>query len=283
MSESSSRVVGPVTLIVSDLARSLDFYQSALGLQLHSRNQNTATLGVGADDLLVLEERPNAPRPRHSTGLYHVAILLPSRQALARQVAHFVEHGIPLQGVADHLVSEALYLADPDGNGLEIYRDRPREQWKYDAGQIRMTTDPLDVEDLMSDLGNEGDAWQGMPPGTSVGHVHLRVSDLPKAEQFYRNVLGFDLMTRYGNAASFLSKAGYHHHLGLNTWQSLGAPPAPAGAIGLKHFVHHVDSQSLEKIKTASAAHQAPVDETSSGPMLTDPSGNRILLARLDR
>ena len=153
------------------------------------------------------------------------------------------------------------------------------QQWTYDAGQIRMTTDPLDVEDLMSEVGDEGDAWQGMPPATSVGHIHLRVSDLLKAEQFYRDVLGFDLMTRYGNAAAFLSKAGYHHHLGLNTWQSLGAPPPPAGAIGLKHFaLQFPDEQSLRKAVAAAKARHALVEETAAGTIIEDPSGNKVML-----
>ncbi len=222
-------VVGPVALRVASLARSTDFYRQVLGLRVHREGDASAALGAGGDDLLRLEEDPAAPRPRGTTGLYHFALLLPSRRALARQLWRLLQAGVRPQGVADHLVSEAIYLADPDGNGIELYRDRPRDEWVYDGGQIRMTTDPLDLDGLLAELGDPEERLQGIAPGTVMGHVHLRVSDVAAAEAFYRDVLGFDVTTRFGSSASFLSKGGYHHHIGLNTWESLGAPAPPAG------------------------------------------------------
>jgi catechol 2,3-dioxygenase len=255
-------IIGPVTLNVANLANSLGFYRDALGLKIHRNDGTSASLGAGGEDLLILEEHPGAARPRHSTGLFHFAILLPSRLELAKKLGHLVATRTPLQGMSDHLVSEAIYLADPEGNGIELYRDRPREDWIYDQSQLRMTTDPLDVDGLLAELDEDDDdhAYRAMPPEAVMGHVHLRVSDLPAAEAFYRDTLGFDVTTRYGNSASFLSKNGYHHHLGLNTWNSLGAPPPPPGSLGLKHFAIH--------------------DPTLTAPRtLLDPSGNQIVFS----
>jgi catechol 2,3-dioxygenase len=269
-------IIGPVTLNVANLANTLGFYRDALGLKIHRDNVTSASLGAGAEDLLTLEEHPAAPRPRHSTGLYHFAILLPSRLELAKKLGHLLATRTPLQGMSDHLVSEAVYLADPEGNGIELYRDRPRNEWIYDQGQLRMTTDPLDVDGLLAELdeNDDEDAYRAMPPETVMGHVHLRVSDLPAAEAFYRDTLGFDVTTRYGDAASFLSKNGYHHHLGLNTWNSLSAPSAPAGSLGLKHFlVRHNDPKRLDQLRAGGAA---PVGVAVS---IQDPSGNTLVLA----
>ncbi|HEV2405643.1 MAG TPA: VOC family protein, partial [Ktedonobacterales bacterium] len=175
-------------------------------------------------------------KPPRTTGLYHVAILLPTRLDLGRTLRRLVESDYPLQGASDHLVSEALYLADPDGNGLEIYRDRPREQWPRVGDQIAMDTLPLDLRALMREAIADGQEWTGVAPGTRIGHVHLQVADLDRAVSFYRDTLGFDLMARMGNSAAFLSAGGYHHHIGLNTWGTAGAPQAPADAVGLRSF-----------------------------------------------
>jgi catechol 2,3-dioxygenase len=227
-------VMGPVELTVRDLAGMLEFYQRSIGLKLLQRTGNIASLGVSDQVLLTLLEDRQARHPGRTTGLYHVAILLPSRVALARQLNHLVKTGVYLQGAADHLVSEALYLADPEGNGLELYRDRPRSQWPHEHGQLRMASDPLDIDGLLAEPQLHSEPWNGLPDGTVMGHVHLRVSDLPDAENFYRTVLGMDIMVRFGHSASFLSYGGYHHHIGINTWGSLGRPPAPTGSQGLK-------------------------------------------------
>ena len=271
----SHRVVGPVTLIVNDLHRCIEFYRDKLGMKLLKSEGPRTTLGAGELELLHLEENPSAPRAGRSTGLYHFAILLPTRADLARQLRRILESGIQLHGAADHDVSEALYLADPEGNGIEIYRDRPREQWEYSGGQVRMGTGDLDLRGL---LASADDGGAEMAAGTIMGHVHLRVSDLPAAEAFYRDVLGFDVTTRYGNQATFLSKFGYHHHLGLNTWGSLNAPPPPEGAAGLKHYVVYAQgAEEMARIESKAAEKGIDLLKERSGLRLRDPSGNHIL------
>lgn len=210
---------GTVDLRVSDLQQSLTFYQQVLGLHVLSRGDDRAELGpAGAGTpLLRLHERRGAHRvPRQGRfGLYHFAILLPDRASLGRFVAHLAEIGARA-GAADHLVSEALYLHDPDGLGIEVYADRPRDTWQVEAGELRMTTLPLDVPGLVSAGGRE--PWSGMPAGTTMGHVHLHVGDLTRASDFYHAALGLDTMVWSYTGALFLAAGGYHHHLGLNTW-----------------------------------------------------------------
>src|SRR5574341_1976790 len=223
--------LGSVHLTVSDLDRSLQFYGSALGLRTRRREEAVAELGTGTASLLILWERAGAkPRPRHTSGLYHFAILLPSRADLARALQRLLEARYPIDGASDHLVSEAVYLADPDGNGIEIYADRSRRALPVRDGQLRMDTLPLDLEDLMNEVQAGPPAATGLPEATRIGHIHLHVADLATAEAFYRDVLGFDLMVRYGSSASFLSAGGYHHHIGVNTWAGAGAPPPPPDA-----------------------------------------------------
>ncbi len=218
--------LGRVRLQIADLERSLAFYNDVLGFRTLEQSDNRAALGASdADSTLVeLVERPGArsvPR-RGRLGLYHIAYLLPERAALARFVRHLADTGVPA-GMSDHLVSEAIYLADPDGLGIEVYADRPRSTWRQDGKQIVMATKPLDVRDLLQAAGNE--AWTGAPAGTVVGHIHLHVSDLDRAASLYHSALGLDKVVWDYPGALFLSAGGYHHHLGLNTWAS-GAAPA---------------------------------------------------------
>jgi len=267
--------IGEVHLTISDLDRSVRFYQSHLGFTLHRRDGATAALGAGADDLLVLSQCETAPRVRGTTGLYHFAILVPSRADLARALRRLVGTDTVLQGAADHGVSEALYLADPDGNGIEVYRDRPRAEWPYVGGALRMGADPMDLERLLGE--SDGDA-QGLASGTVIGHVHLHVSRLPDAERFYVDVLGFELMQRYGPSALFVSAGGYHHHIGLNTWAGVGAPPPPPGAIGLRHFVVRLpDNHALAAIADRLRAAEVPFESRNDGVLTRDPAGNALL------
>ena len=272
-------VPGTVHLTISDLARSLDFYQSALGLRVHRQDAGTAALGAGGDDLLELVELPGARPARGSTGLYHFAILLPSRLDLARALHRLAETRTPVQGFADHLVSEAIYVPDPDGNGIELYRDRPRDEWIWDGAAVRMATDSLDVDGLLAELQGDEAPYNGMPPGTVMGHVHLHVSDLAAAQQFYCDVLGFDLITRYGGAALFVSAGGYHHHIGLNTWAGVGAPPPPPDAVGLRYFdIVLPDAPALNDVLARVEEAGLATEPHEGGVLLHDPSRNGVLL-----
>ena len=268
--------IGEVHLTISDLDRSIRFYQSHLGLHLHSRDGRLARLGAaGGAGLLVLEQCESAPRVRGTTGLYHFAILVPSRADLSRALRRLVETETVMQGAADHGVSEALYLADPDGNGIEIYRDRPRAEWPVVDGRLRMIADPVDFDALLAEPGGDGGA--GLATATAMGHVHLHVSALDAAQHFYVDILGFDLMQRYGPSALFVSAGGYHHHIGLTPWAGVGAPPPPPGAIGLKHFVVRLSSdEELRRLLDRLHAADVAVDVTGDGARVRDPSYNSI-------
>ena len=234
--------IGRVSLTVRDLDRSVLFYRDVLGLtETGSPKEGAASAAIalgapGGRQLIELHENTNAiPKPRRSTGLYHFAILVPSRPALGRSLRRLSEKHYPLTGAADHLVSEALYLDDPDGLGIEIYRDRPRAEWPARNGQLVMATDPLDLQGVFDEPGAET-PWTGLDAGTVIGHVHLHVPHLEAAEQFYCGRIGFEPTVRGYPGALFVAAGGYHHHLGLNTWTGIGAPPPPEDAVGLRAF-----------------------------------------------
>lgn len=270
---------GIVSLTVSNLERSLDFYQNVLGFQLNQQDGGTATLGTGGVDLILLQGDPGARKVSRTTGLYHFAILVPTRLDLAFVLRRIAETRTPVTGFADHLVSEAVYLLDPDGNGIEIYRDRPRDTWRDANGTLRMGTDPLDVEGLLSELEGQGESWSGLPYGTRLGHIHLHVADLESAVRFYRDVLGFDLIMRYGPSAAFLSTGGYHHHIGVNTWNGTSAPQPPEDSVGLRYYSLYLpDTNSLEALQSHLERTGIPFEKNGAGVWLHDPSANRILL-----
>jgi len=271
--------IGAVHLTIRDLDRSIRFYETHLGFTLRRRDDRIAILGAGGPDLLVLTQSAQAPRVHGTTGLYHFAVLVPSRADLARALRRLVGTDTVMQGAADHGVSEALYLADVDGTGIEIYRDRPRTEWPFVGGRLRMRTEPLDFEDVLSAAGEPG---AGLAPGTVVGHVHLHVSKLDEAQRFYVDVLGFDLMQRYGPSALFVSAGGYHHHIGLNTWAGVGAPPPPPGAIGLDHFDVVLPSEAaVAALAARIAAAGIPVGSVGGGILVRDPAGNAIRVTSL--
>ena len=227
--------IASATLSVGDIERSLHFYRDLAGLRVLSTDGNTVALGAGAEPILYLvEEKGAAPPPPRATGLYHTAILYPDRAALARVVTHIASKQYPFSGASDHLVSEAFYLDDPDGLGVELYRDRPRNEWKWDGDKIQMASLPLDIDDVLATADRPFDVAQ---EGTRIGHIHLKVSDIAKAEAFYCDDAGFLPMARFGASATFLAADGYHHHIGANTWHSLAASPAPGGHAGLRAFV----------------------------------------------
>jgi catechol 2,3-dioxygenase len=269
--------IGDVHLTISNLDRSVRFYEAHLGFVTHRRDARNAWLGAGGSDLLVLSQCETAPRVRGTTGLYHFAVLVPSRRDLGRALRRMIETDTVLQGVADHGVSEALYLADPDGNGIEIYRDRPRPEWPFVDGRLQMGADPLDLDAILAE--NDGRDGHGLASGTVIGHVHLHVSRLADAERFYVDVLGFELMQRYGPSALFVSAGGYHHHIGLNTWAGVGAPPPPSGAIGLRHFVVKMPGDAARAaVEHRVRAAGIPIEPASEGIVVRDPAGNAILL-----
>jgi len=276
--------LGPAHLIVSDLDRSVEFYTKVLGFTLGAREGDTAHLMIADNPepvLLLTAVQGARPKPLRSTGLYHVAILLPDRTELAHALRRLVQAEYPLQGASDHLVSEALYLADPDGNGLEIYRDRPREEWQYRPdGQIEMDTLPLDLQSLLRESVAEEQARPRMGSGTKVGHVHLHVAHLAPAVAFYRDVIGFDVMVGYIPTAAFLSAGGYHHHLALNTWAGVGAPQPPANAVGIRVFdVDLPADDALAAIVSRLRDARVAFEEQPDGAILThDPSGNAVRL-----
>lgn len=273
--------VGPVFLTVSDLQRSERFYRDVLGFKPQpGRGDSLVLTADGKTPILNLKGDPAAPaRPRRTTGLYHFAVLMPSRPDLAHSLRRLAEMGYPIQGGTDHLVSEAIYLADPDGNGIELYRDRPREGWERLDGEIHMESDPLDYEGILGALNAHEQPWKGLAPETRMGHVHLNVADLAMTEAFYCSVLGFDVMLRRATGALFISAGGYHHHLGLNIWDGAGSPPPPAGAIGLRHYsIRLPDARELEIVAGRLREAGIRVEEVGEGFLVRDPSQNGILL-----
>lgn len=270
--------LGPVHLNVADLDRQIRFYEDVIGLRLQRKNGSTAALGGGEQDLLILHHVPGASRPARATGLYHFALLVPDRAALARALRHLVATQTPLQGFADHYVSEAIYLPDAEGNGIELYADRPREAWEYRGDWLHIGTAPLDIEALLREIEGEHTPWRGLPAGTTMGHVHLHVADIAATEAFYLNLLDMDVMARMPSA-TFLSWEGYHHHLGANTWNGVGAPPPPPDAAGLRWATFHLpDSAALDDAHARLEAAGAPLEARDEGWLARDPAGNGLLL-----
>ena len=266
--------LGPVHLSVAEIPRSLDYYRTVVGLDLLEQGAGLATLGAGGVPLLVLHEEPGARPADGFAGLFHFALLVPDRPSLARWLAHAARERVRLEGLSDHDVSEAIYLRDPDRHGIEIYADRPRELWDGEVRQ-RLTTIPLDVESLLGELEDPGsEPFDGLPAGTGMGHVHLRVADVPAAVDFYRDRLGFELMAQLGAQAAFLAAGGYHHHIGANTWESAGRPPAPEGTARLLHATVVLPDEAARSAVVDGLEHE----DHDEGPLVRDPSGNALVL-----
>lgn len=268
--------IGYLELQVSDLADSLAFYQEFMGFALLEREGNTAKLTTdGAVPQLVLTEVEDfVPRPNRTTGLYHFAVLVPTRQDLALWFMHAAQEGYPLQGASDHQYSEAIYLADPDGNGIEVYADRDSSQWQRDGrGGYIGGTAPLDLQNLLSEL--EEKEWNGLPGGTRIGHMHIQVSNIVESERFYIEALGFDIVAKDTHML-FVSKDAYHHHIGMNTWEGQGLPQPPEHALGLKQFTIHFTEEEFQDAKSQ-LDHLGYLYRANSQQIeVTDPSGNNI-------
>jgi catechol 2,3-dioxygenase len=266
--------MGAVELTVADLDRAIEFYERVLGLRVLERADDRASVGAGTE-LVALVEEPGVRSARGYSGLYHYALLVPERADLARWLAHVAREHIPLSGASDHFVSEAIYLRDPDDHGIEVYRDRPREHWENQVH--RLTTLPLDVDDLLAQA--TGESFEGLAERTTMGHVHLSVAEIPETVGFYRDVLGFDLMVALAGQAAFLSAGGYHHHVGANVWESLGAPSAPSGTARLRHAtVVLPDAAERDRVaaRVAAAGHEPEL--RLDGVVVRDPAGNALLL-----
>jgi len=276
----ASTAVGAVHLSVSDLARSVAYYREVVGLALIDEQPGVARLAAGSRELLNLRELPGGSPDLPSTGLYHFALLVPDRADLARWLLHAARDRVALTGLSDHFVSEALYLSDPDGHGIEIYWDRPRELWE---GQVagRLTTVPLDIDSLIGELPDpDAERFESLPAGTVMGHVHLKVSDLDGTVAFYRDILGFGLMARLASSAAFLGAGGYHHHIGANTWESAGASrPRPGHTSLLMATIVVPDASERDRVLARVRDAERPISDTEAGPVLEDPSGNQLLLA----
>ena len=272
--------VGQVHIKVSDLQRSLGFYREIIGFDVLEESKQKAVLTADGKVPLLVIEQPDFPEPKQprTTGLYHFALLLPDRKELAKALVHLLQSGYPLDGAADHFVSEALYLADPDGNGIEIYADRPDHTWKWDQGEVVMGTEALDAQGLIKE--DDGKPWTGLPQQTVMGHIHLHVSDLAEAEHFYLQGLGFEGVLSYGKQALFTSTGRYHHHIGLNTWNGIGAPAPSENSSGLKSFTLVLPSNEALK-ETADRLEKmgAYVKEEAGEVITRDPAGNVIILS----
>ena len=270
--------MGPVFLTVADLDRTIDYWTKTVGLVVLERGANEALLGSDERVLVAFREVPGARPAPQATGLFHVALLVPEREDLARWLAHAIADRAALAGASDHYVSEALYLRDPDHHGIEIYADRPRELW--DGHVDRMTTDPLDVEGLLGVLDDPAaPEWEALPAGTIVGHTHLQVASIPDTLAFYRDLLEFGEMVTFGTQATFLSAGGYHHHLGGNTWNSLGAGPPPEGAAALERATIVLPGAAERDRLVSKVANGGQEPETrEDGVQVRDPSGNAIVL-----
>jgi catechol 2,3-dioxygenase len=270
--------MGAVELSVADLDRTLDYWQRVVGLRVLDRHNGNASLGTDTELVRFVEEPGSRPADGH-TGLYHVALLVPDRPSLARWLAHAARNQVHLEGLSDHDVSEAIYLRDPDRHGIEIYADRPRELWEGHVGE-RLTTLPLDVENLLAELADPAtEPFDGLPDGTAMGHVHLRVADVDSTVAFYRDVLGMGLMAQLGAAAAFLSAGGYHHHIGGNTWESRGAAPAGPGFATLRlATIVLPDAAERDRVAARVADSGQEPQARPDGVLVRDPSGNLMLL-----
>jgi catechol 2,3-dioxygenase len=272
--------MGAVELTVADLDRSLRYYGGQVGLELLRRDGRTASLGAGGAELLGLVEEPGASPAGRYAGLFHFAVRVPERADLARWLAHAARDHVQLVGLSDHFVSEAIYLTDPDGHGIEIYHDRPRDVWEGRVAS-RLTTEPLDVADLLGELDDPAsEPFDRLPAGTDMGHVHLQVADVEESVAFYRDVLGFELMAELFRSAAFLGAGGYHHHVGANVWHSRGAPTAPSGTAALRHATIFLSSEAdrdLAAARVADAGGEPAVGD--GGVLVRDPSGIALRLS----
>jgi catechol 2,3-dioxygenase len=270
--------IGAVGLKARDLPRLTDFYAGPIGLQVIDRDSKTARLGAGGVTLLELQAAPDAkPDDPRTAGLYHTAFLQPTRGDLARWLVHVARNRVPLTGASDHAVSEAIYLDDPEGNGIEVYRDRLPEEWRWSGDRIRMTTERLDLDNLAADAGAA--PYTGAPDGLRIGHIHLRVGDIDQAQRFYSGAVGLDVTAGRGGAL-FMSSGRYHHHVGSNVWHSAGAGTRDDDRAGLAWFTMEGDAEALAAVRKRLTGANIATEETAAGLEARDPWGTRVRFAQ---
>jgi catechol 2,3-dioxygenase len=269
--------IDAVGMTVRDLDRLTAYYRDLLGLTVQKHTRQVARLGVDGVTLLELSHRPDAlPDDPREAGLYHTAFVMPTRADLARWILHAVKNRVPITGASDHDVSEAIYLDDPEGNGVEVYSDRPRETWRRDGESIFQKTDPLDIDAIVREIDPATTTYASAPEGLRIGHIHLRVGNIARAEKFYNGALGLDV-TRRRNGAAFLSSGGYHHHVAVNTWHSNGARARDGRRAGLAWFSMEINDQTtLDGLRERLGAAGATIDAIPGGFAAMDPWGTRI-------
>ena len=277
--QKTNTFVESLELKILNMERSLAFYENIIGFKVLRKEENRAVLTAdGVTPLLTLIQPEHViPKEAHKTGLYHFALLLPSRADLGSFLDHIAKINYPL-GASDHHVSEALYLQDVDGNGIEIYADRPASSWIWKDKEVHMVTDPLKAEEVLA--AGQGRVWSGLPAETVMGHIHLHVGNLEQAEEFYCKGLGFDIVTRYGGQALFISADGYHHHIGLNIWNGRNIPAASKESVGLQRFtIHFPDSKQRTEVVARLKEIGAEVRKENEDWETTDPFGLTIRLS----
>lgn len=275
--------IGFVHYNVSNLQMQIEFYCDTLGFELRSHAGETATLGTSRRELLRLTEVPGARRVRGTTGLYHTAFIVPTRRQLAHLLQRLIESRTPIQGTSNHGTHLAIYLPDPEGNGIELAWDFPQSDWPLIDGMpnyFNMPREGVDVDALLAELNDDHPPWAGLDPNTRVGHIHLHVSDLESAKNFYNQLIGFDVMLDGKEmGAVFVSAGGYHHHIGMNVWKGIGAPPPPGNATGLHYFtVELPDKEQLDRRIRHIQSKTNDFARTDDGVFIRDPARNQLLL-----
>lgn len=275
-----STFVSHVRLKVENLERSLAYYQEIIGFDILERTSTTVELTADGKTSILSLEQPKGVKPKkpRTTGMYHFALLLPTKKDLADFVMHLAKNDVQV-AAGDHLVSEALYIKDPDGNDIEIYVDRDPNVWKWSNGEVAMTTDPVNFQELLTHQ-VPGESWQGLPKDTIMGHIHLYVAGLDKTEQFYVEGLGFEVVNRFGGQALFLSTAKYHHHIAVNTWNGVGAPRPEENSAGMDYYRLIYNDEAAVKATIANLEKiGATITQENDRIMTSDPAGNRIQLS----
>ena len=275
--------MGPPHYIVADLDAQIAFYESSIGFKLHRRDGDFAAMGAGKEDLLRMTQQTGARPSRRTTGLYHTAWLVPTRDELVQHLKRIAATRTPVQGMSDHETHLAIYLPDAEGNGIELAWDFPRERWPMVDGKVNFSGGPTFPQELVDDIEKPLPAWEGVHPDTTVGHEHLHVADLNDSRGFYHGVLGFDVVADMPQMrALFVSAGGYHHHIGLNTWQGEGAPPPPLNSTGLRHItVELPTAEDLEIVADRVEQAGIAIEQTEDGLLIRDPAQNGVVLTVL--